>query len=287
MTREFLEVEKISVNYGAVQALEDVSLRVGEGEIVTVIGSNGAGKTTLMKTIAGLLQSRSGAISFEGQGIGALEAHAVVVRGISLVPEGRQVFGRMSVHENLILGAYSRGGQALDDDFERSYQLFPRLHERRDQRAGTLSGGEQQMLAIARGLMSRPRLLLMDEPSLGLAPRLVRETFEVVENLRRRGTTILMVEQMARMALKVSDRAYVLEHGRIVQEGASAELLGDARVLGAYLGAKAFRRQGLGFRLKRLRRANPVPGREAACPSPGARPTRGPRAAHRFRPGAG
>ena len=238
MTREFLEVEKISVNYGAVQALEDVSLRVGEGEIVTVIGSNGAGKTTLMKTIAGLLQSRSGAISFEGQGIGALEAHAVVVRGISLVPEGRQVFGRMSVHENLILGAYSRGGQALDDDFERSYQLFPRLHERRDQRAGTLSGGEQQMLAIARGLMSRPRLLLMDEPSLGLAPRLVRETFEVVENLRRRGTTILMVEQMARMALKVSDRAYVLEHGRIVQEGASAELLGNARVLGAYLGAK-------------------------------------------------
>ena len=238
MTREFLEVEKISVNYGAVQALEDVSLRVEEGEIVTVIGSNGAGKTTLMKTIAGLLQSRSGAISFEGQGIGALEAHAVVVRGISLVPEGRQVFGRMSVHENLILGAYSRGGQAPDDDLERSYQLFPPLRERRGQRAGTLSGGEQQMLAIARGLMSRPRLLLMDEPSLGLAPRLVHETFEVIENLRRRGTTILMVEQMARMALKVSDRAYVLEHGRIVQEGASAELLGDARVLGAYLGAK-------------------------------------------------
>ena len=238
MTREFLEVEKICVNYGAVQALEDVSLRVGEGEIVTVIGSNGAGKTTLMKTIAGLLQSRSGAISFEGQGISALEAHAVVVRGISLVPEGRQVFGRMSVHENLILGAYSRRDQALGDDLERSYQLFPRLRERRDQRAGTLSGGEQQMLAIARGLMSRPRLLLMDEPSLGLAPRLVRETFEVVENLRRQGTTILMVEQMARMALKVSDRAYVLEHGRIVQEGASAELLGDARVLSAYLGAK-------------------------------------------------
>ena len=238
MTREFLEVEKICVNYGAVQALEDVSLRVGEGEIVTVIGSNGAGKTTLMKTIVGLLQSRSGAISFEGQGISALEAHAVVVRGISLVPEGRQVFGRMSVHENLILGAYSRRDQALGDDLERSYQMFPRLRERRDQRAGTLSGGEQQMLAIARGLMSRPRLLLMDEPSLGLAPRLVRETFEVVENLRRQGTTILMVEQMARMALKISDRAYVLEHGRIVQEGASAELLGDARVLSAYLGAK-------------------------------------------------
>ncbi len=238
MTREFLEVEKICVNYGAVQALEDVSLRVGEGEIVTVIGSNGAGKTTLMKTIAGLLQSRSGAISFEGQGISALEAHAVVVRGISLVPEGRQVFGRMSVHENLIRGAYSRGGQTPDNDLERSYQLFPRLRQRRGERAGTLSGGEQQMLAIARGLMSRPRLLLMDEPSLGLAPRLVHETFEVIENLRRQGTSILMVEQMARMALKVSDRAYVLEHGRIVQEGASAELLGDARVLSAYLGAK-------------------------------------------------
>ena len=238
MTGKFLKVEKIGVTYGAVQALEDVSLRVDEGEIVTVIGSNGAGKTTLMKTIAGLLQSRGGTISFEGRDIGALEAHAVVGKGISLVPEGRQVFGRMSVHENLILGAYSRGGQTLDDDIERSYQLFPRLRERRGQRAGTLSGGEQQMLAIARGLMSRPRLLLMDEPSLGLAPRLVRETFEVIENLRRQGTTILMVEQMARMALKVSDRAYVLEHGKIVQEGASAELLGDARVLGAYLGAK-------------------------------------------------
>ena len=238
MTGEFLEVGYISVDYGAIQALDDVSLRVGEGEIVTVIGSNGAGKTTLMKTIAGLLPSRSGTISFAGQDITALEAHAVVTRGISLVPEGRQVFGQMSVHENLILGAYSRGGQALGEDFERSYQMFPRLRERRDQRAGTLSGGEQQMLAIARGLMSRPRLLLLDEPSLGLAPRLVRETFEVVENLRRQGTTILMVEQMARLALKVSDRAYVLEHGRIIQEGASADLLGDARVLGAYLGTK-------------------------------------------------
>ena len=238
MTTELLTVDGIRVSYGAVQALDDVSIRVAEGEVVTVIGSNGAGKTTLMKTIAGLLESLSGTISFEGQDITRLEAHAVVGKGVSLVPEGRQVFGQMSVHENLILGAYSRGGQALDDDFERSYKLFPRLHERRDQRAGTLSGGEQQMLAIARGLMSRPRLLLMDEPSLGLAPRLVRETFEVVEDLRRRGTTILMVEQMARMALRVSDRAYVLEHGHIVHEGASADLLEDMRVLGAYLGSK-------------------------------------------------
>ena len=166
------------------------------------------------------------------------EAHALVGRGISLVPEGRQVFGRMSVEENLVLGAYSRPGGALADDFEHCFALFPRLRERRSQRAGTLSGGEQQMLAIARGLMSRPKLLLMDEPSLGLAPQLVSKTFEVIKSLRAGGTTILMVEQMARLALKVSDRAYVLEHGRIVHEGASADLLDDSRVLGAYLGSK-------------------------------------------------
>ena len=159
-------------------------------------------------------------------------------RGISLVPEGRQVFGRMSVEENLILGAYSRPGGAREDDFAHCFALFPRLEERRRQRAGTLSGGEQQMLAIARGLMSRPRLLLMDEPSLGLAPQLVSKTFEVIESLRAGGATILMVEQMARQALRVSDRAYVLEHGRIVHEGASVDLLDDPRVLGAYLGSK-------------------------------------------------
>ena len=158
--------------------------------------------------------------------------------GVSLVPEGRQVFGRMSVEENLMLGAYSRPGGALADDFEHCFALSLRLRERRGQRAGTLSGGEQQMLAIARGLMSRPRLLLMDEPSLGLAPQLVSKTFEVIESLRTGGTTILMVEQMARQALKVSDRAYVLEHGRIVHEGRSADLLDDPRVLGAYLGSK-------------------------------------------------
>ena len=238
MTTELLSVQEICVNYGAVNALEQVSIHVDGGEVVTVIGSNGAGKTTLMKTIAGLLESRSGAIWFTGQDITATEAHALVGRGISLVPEGRQVFGRMSVEENLVLGAYSRPGGALEGDFEHCFALFPRLRERRSQRAGTLSGGEQQMLAIARGLMSRPKLLLMDEPSLGLAPQLVSKTFEVIESLRAGGTTILMVEQMARLALKVSDRAYVLEHGRIVHEGASADLLDDPRVLGAYLGSK-------------------------------------------------
>ena len=238
MTTELLSVQEICVNYGAVNALEQVSIHVDGGEVVTVIGSNGAGKTTLMKTIAGLLESGSGTVTFTGQDITATEAHSLVGRGISLVPEGRQVFGRMSVEENLMLGAYSRPGGALADDFEHCFALFPRLRERRSQRAGTLSGGEQQMLAIARGLMSRPRLLLMDEPSLGLAPQLVSKTFEVIESLRAGGTTILMVEQMARLALKVSDRAYVLEHGRIVHEGASADLLGDPRVLGAYLGSK-------------------------------------------------
>lgn len=238
MTNKLLSVEGISVNYGAVRALEDVSVNVDEGEVVTIIGSNGAGKTTLMKTISGLLSCAGGTISLSGEDITKTDAHKVVTKGISLVPEGRQVFGRMSVEENLIMGAYSRSGEALDEDFENCFSMFPRLRERRSQRAGTLSGGEQQMLAIARGLMSRPKLLLMDEPSLGLAPRLVRETFEVVGNLRRSGMTILMVEQMARLALKASDRAYVLEHGRIILDGPSEELLTDARVLSAYLGGQ-------------------------------------------------
>ena len=244
MTTELLTVSGLEVAYGAVRALEGVSLRVGEGEVVTVIGSNGAGKTTLMKTIAGLLRPRAGSIAFQGTDITRMEAHRVVRRGVALVPEGRQVFGKMSVRENLLMGAYGRDGENLEPDFERCFALFPRLSERSGQRAGTLSGGEQQMLAFARGLMSRPRLLLLDEPSLGLAPRLVRETFEVVESLRRRGTTILMVEQMARQALRASDRAYVLEHGRIVREGPSADLLEDPSLLGAYLGTKRTHEEG-------------------------------------------
>ena len=238
MATELLSVKELRVSYGAIEALDRVSIHVAEGEVVSVIGANGAGKTTLMKAIAGLLGARSGTIAFTGRDITGTEAHALVGRGISLVPEGRQVFGRMSVEENLLLGAYSRPGGALADDFERCFALFPRLHERRNQRAGTLSGGEQQMLAIARGLMSRPRLLLMDEPSLGLAPQLVSKTFEIIESLRAGGTTILMVEQMARLALKFSDRGYVLEHGRIVHQGRAADLLEDRRVLGAYLGSK-------------------------------------------------
>ena len=238
MRSELLTVTQIHVNYGAVRALEDVSLRVNEGEVVAVIGSNGAGKTTLMKAIAGLLRVRRGTISFHGQEISNLEAYAVVRRGLSLVPEGRQLFGHLTVHENLLLGAYSRRGGTLDEDLDRYWTLFPQLRARQRQLAGTLSGGEQQMLALARGLMSRPRLLLMDEPSLGLAPLLVREIFDVIKNLKRQGITTLIVEQMARRALQVADRAYVLEHGKIVSEGRSAELLNDPRVLGAYLGAE-------------------------------------------------
>ena len=236
MTTDLLSVRGVHVNYGAVQALENVSVRLTAGQVVCVIGSNGAGKTTLMKTVAGLLDPVSGTISFQGKDITRMAAHAVVREGVSLIPEGRQVFARMTVYENLLLGAYGRGSPASEHNLEHSFDMFPRLRERRNQWAGTLSGGEQQMLALARGLMSQPRLLLMDEPSLGLAPRLVRETFEIIEGLRRDGMTILVVEQMARAALRVSDRAYVLEHGRIVHEGASADLLTDSRVVGAYLG---------------------------------------------------
>jgi len=238
MRRELLVVERMHVSYGPVRALEEVSLRVEQGEVVTVIGSNGAGKTTLMKAIAGLLRVQRGTIMFEGRDIANREAYEVVARGLSLVPEGRQVFGHLTVHENLLLGAYSRRPGEAGEDLERCVSLFPRLRERRRQLAGTLSGGEQQMLAIARGLMSRPRLLLMDEPSLGLAPLLVREIFGVIEDLRRQGVTTLVVEQMARLALGVADRAYVLEHGKIVREGRAADLLDDPKVLGAYLGAR-------------------------------------------------
>ena len=233
---ELLAVDGIRVSYGAVRALEDVSLRIDRGEVVAVIGSNGAGKTTLMNAIAGLRRVQGGTIRFEGREIHTLEGYEVVRRGLSLVPEGRQIFGHLTVHENLLLGAYSRRLGKPDGELDRCYHIFPRLRERQRQLGGTLSGGEQQMLAIARGLMSRPRLLLMDEPSLGLAPVLVREIFEVIEGLKREGITSLIVEQMARLALRVADRAYVLEHGRIVRQGRSAELLGDARVLSAYLG---------------------------------------------------
>lgn len=244
---ELLRVDNVHVSYGPVSVLQGVTLTVREGEVVTVIGSNGAGKTTLLKTIAGLLSAHRGCVAFLGRDITAFEANRVVRLGLALVPEGRQVFARMTVHENLIMGAYSRSGKEIGADLERCCSLFPQLRKRLHQRAGTLSGGEQQMLAMARGLMVRPRLLLLDEPSLGLAPKLVREMLTLVERLRGLGVTILMVEQMARLALRYADRAYVLEHGRIIREGKALDLLQDRRVLGAYLGAKSTHTESAGW----------------------------------------
>ena len=237
---DLLRVDEVHIGYGPVRAIEGVSLVVRAGEIVAVIGSNGAGKTTLMKAVAGLLAPPEGTIRLDGRDITGWPANEIVRRGLCLVPEGRQVFGHLTVRENLVLGGYSRSDD-LTADLERGFSLFPRLRERARQLAGTLSGGEQQMLAIARGLMSRPRLLLMDEPSLGLAPKLVREIFAVIADLRRDGVTVLLVEQMARLALKVADRAYVLEHGKIVGAGPCRELIEDSRLVGTYLGTSAAR----------------------------------------------
>ena len=233
-----LKVENLTVSYGAVEALRGISLSVGQGEIVTLIGGNGAGKSTLIRTIAGLVKPAGGAITFDGQPILGIRPHACASLGIGHSPEGRMVFGDQSVRDNLALGAFSRDDPAgIAADIEEYFRVFPRLAERQDQLAGTLSGGEQQMLAIARALMCRPRLLLLDEPSLGLAPLIVREVFAVIKALRQRGMTILLVEQMANLALGVSDRAYVLETGTITLEGTGAALLTDPRVRSAYLGA--------------------------------------------------
>ena len=232
-----LVVDGLDVAYGEVQALWDVSLEVREGEIVTLLGSNGAGKTTTLRAISRLLRPRAGRISFEGREIHRLAAHAVVELGIAQVPEGRRLWPNLTVWENLRLGAYSaRARGDLDAQRERMVQLFPRLGERRRQKAGTLSGGEQQMVAIARALMSRPRLLMLDEPSLGLAPLVVREVFEVVRTIREAGTTVLLVEQNVHRALEVADRGYVLETGRIMLHGPSADLLTNPEVRTAYLG---------------------------------------------------
>ena len=231
-----LEVTDLSVTYGAIQALKGVALRLAEGEIVTLIGANGAGKTTTLRAIMGLVRS-SGSISYRGESIRSRATHRLVRDGLVLVPEGRIVFANLSVQENLEMGAYSRrdrGGVARD--FERVFALFPRLAERRKQTAGTLSGGEQQMLAIGRALMARPRLILFDEPSLGLAPTVVETTFAIIADIRRQGTTVLMVEQNAYLALRMADRAYVLETGRIVLAGAAADLMADDHVRRAYLG---------------------------------------------------
>jgi len=232
-----LTVADLDVCYGAVQALRGVSLAVGAGEVVTLIGANGAGKTTLLRTISGLLPPRRGKITFAGQDITRLAAHRIVASGISQVPEGRIIFANLSVRDNLELGAYLRRDRAqMRADLERVFALFPRLKERERQRGGTLSGGEQQMLAIARGLMSRPRLLLMDEPSLGLAPILVREIFRTVAEISRQGVTILLVEQNAHMALGIADRGYVMETGSIVLSDTRENLLRNEEVKSAYLG---------------------------------------------------
>ena len=238
-----LEIDRISTFYGKIQALKSISLHVDPGEIVALVGANGAGKTTLLNTISGLLRARSGRILFDGQDITRRRAAQIVRAGVIHVPERRQVFGTLTVYDNLLLGAYQRyrrdGRKAVLRDMDHVFELFPRLKERRKQLAGTLSGGEQQMLAIGRGLMARPKLLLLDEPSLGLAPLIVKHLFELIASLRDEGQTVLLVEQNARAALKLADRAYVLETGRIVLEGDARELLEDPRVQAAYLGGHA------------------------------------------------
>lgn len=232
-----LVIDKISVNYGAIEALRGVSIHVEKGEVVTLIGANGAGKTTTLRTITGLLEPRQGRITFEGEDIGGKPTHKLVARGISMSPEGRGVFANLSVRENLQMGAYLQKNRAeIASGMNRIFEMFPRLKEREAQKAGTLSGGEQQMLAMGRALMSRPRLLLLDEPSLGLAPLVVHTIFQAIEDIRSKGTTILLVEQNANAALRHSDRAYVLETGNIVMEGSSKDLANDPRIKEAYLG---------------------------------------------------
>ena len=220
-----LNVEGINVYYGAIHAIKDISFHVNEGEIVTLIGANGAGKTTTLQTISGLLRSKTGSITFEGQNISNVRADKLVARGLAQVPEGRRVFLQMSVEENLEMGAYTQSPSGVPADLEMVFELFPRLKERRRQVAGTLSGGEQQMLAMGRALMSHPKLLMLDEPSMGLAPILVEQIFEIIQNLNKNGSTILLVEQNAQMALSVAHRGYVLETGRVVTTGTGEELI--------------------------------------------------------------
>ena len=231
-----LEVNDINVYYGAIHAIKGVSFEVNEGEIVTLIGANGAGKSTILKTVSGLLHSATGSVTFQGESIGGMAPHKLVGKGLAQVPEGRAVFLRMTVEENLEMGGYTRPNAEIAPHLERVFDQFPRLKERRKQVAGTLSGGEQQMLAMGRALMSSPKLMMLDEPSMGLAPILVDQIFEIIRTLHKNGTTILLVEQNARMALSVADRGYVLETGKLVSTGTGAQLLKDESVKKAYLG---------------------------------------------------
>lgn len=235
---EMLSVKNINVYYGSIHAIKDISFHVNEGEIVTLIGANGAGKTTTMHAISGLLKLQSGEIDYCGQTISKMEAHKIIRLGLAQVPEGRRVFSGLTVQQNLQMGAYTRrdGKEAIQNDFDMVFDLLPRLKERRNQPAGTLSGGEQQMLAMGRALMSNPKLLMLDEPSMGLAPLLVEQIFDIIKELHRAGTTILLVEQNAQMALSVADRGYVLETGRVTLTGPGRELLADEAVKKAYLG---------------------------------------------------
>ncbi len=231
-----LKVEDINVYYGSIHAIKGVSFEVNEGEIVTLIGANGAGKSTTLNTISGLLHSKTGSVTFMGENLGKIPCHKIVSKGLALVPEGRRVFLQMTVQENLEMGAFTQGGKTLDDDLERVYEQFPRLKERMKQVAGTLSGGEQQMLAMGRALMSHPKLLMLDEPSMGLAPILVEQIFDIIQELHKAGTTILLVEQNAQAALSVADRGYVLETGKVVTTGTGHELLESPAIKKAYLG---------------------------------------------------
>ena len=231
-----LKVSDINVYYGAIHAIKGVSFEVNPGEVVTLIGANGAGKSTTLQTVSGLLHSRTGSIEFLGENLMGVPAHKVVATGLAQVPEGRRVFLQMTVEENLEMGAYTRSGGDIDADLEKVYAYFPRLMERRRQIAGTLSGGEQQMLAMGRALMSRPKLLMLDEPSMGLAPILVEQIFKIIQTLHEAGTTILLVEQNAQAALSIADRGYVLETGKIVTSGTGTELLASPEIKKAYLG---------------------------------------------------
>ena len=232
-----LKIQQLRVSYGGIQALRGIDLEVPDGKIVTLIGANGAGKSTTLRTISGLLKPKTGSITFLGQDIAGVRAHEIVKKGISQVPEGRRVFAEMTVMENLDLGAFVRKDKAgIQQDLKHVFELFPRLEERKNQSAGTLSGGEQQMLAMGRALMSRPKLLLLDEPSMGLAPLLIKEIFNIIVDINKSGTTVLLVEQNANMALSIANRAYVLETGRITLSGSAKELAASEDVRKAYLG---------------------------------------------------